>query len=320
MLYTLREIAEKFKINQDFHGAVLYDVPMSLRTTFKVGGLAPLLIEPEDEESLLFVVKICKKEKIPFFVLGGGSNIVVSDEGFDGIVIATRRMQAITVVSDTGKTVQLSCGAGATMQQLVSFCTNNGFSGIEPFSGLPGSVGGAAFMNARCFDLSFSDAAGTIRYVDPDDCVVKELPFTASDWDYKKSPFTGTRFIITCVSVTVQSSGVVDHDSIEKKCAEYVAQRIAKGHFKYPCAGSVFKNNHAFGAPTGKLIDDVGLKGYAIGGAQIAPWHGNIIINTGGATQSDIQKLVEYVTSVVKEKTGFILEPEIIFCGKKSII
>ena len=210
------------------------------------------------------------------------------------------------------------------MAAFVDFCTKKNLSGAEQFAGLPGTVGGAVYMNARCFDRSVSDILYSTTHIEYTDEKAKltEMPFTASDWDYKKSPFQAhtaedgsqiTQRYITSATFRLTPAGASAHEQIVADCKKYIAERVDKGHFKYPSAGSVFKNNRAFGAPSGKLIDDCGLKGLAIGGAQIAPFHGNFIINTGNATADDIYKLVKEAQKAVQNKFGYLLEPEIIF-------
>ncbi len=327
-MYTLREITEKFKTNNKFTGTVLENEPVAPRTTFKIGGAAPLLLEPETQDSLAYALSELHGLQVPVFVLGGGSNIVVSDNGFDGAVVATCRLDSISAETKAGapaavpadlmqgQQVTVTCGAGVTMQQFVYFCIKHGLSGAENFAGLPGSVGGAAYMNARCFDTSVSDIIGAVTFMHKDGSGCCTKVFAESDWGYKKSPFTGTDLVIASVQFNVTACGSGGQQALEEKCAAAVAARGARGHFKYPSAGSVFKNNHDFGAPTGKIIDDAGLKGFAVGGARIAPWHGNIIINEHNATQADVRALTDYVMQKIKEKTGFNLELEIIFCGK----
>ena len=205
------------------------------------------------------------------------------------------------------------------MAALVKFCTENSISGMEQFAGLPGSVGGAVYMNARCFDLSISDRLFSVSWIDYSDKKIKlhQGLFDPSEWDYKKSPFQSSsekdQLYITQATFRLTPAGASAHDRICTDCKKYIAERVDKGHFKYPSAGSVFKNNHAFGAPSGKLIDNCGLKGLTCGGAQIAPFHGNFIINTGSATAADIRTLVSQAQKAVYDKFGFQLEPEIIF-------
>ena len=319
IVYNLREIAENFKTAGNFKGTILLNEKMAPHTTFRVGGPAPLFIEPADTSSLITALSVFREQRIPYFILGGGSNIVVSDAGFDGAVVSMNSLKEI-VRSDMGcvpvleDSVFLKCGAGLSVASLVNYCTGNHFTGMEPFAGLPGTIGGAVYMNARCFDLSISDVFASAEYIDTGTLEIRKYVFNKDDWDYKKSPFqTGGKIIVAAVLKCVKAE---ESAAIAVRCAHFIEERRAKGHFKYPSAGSVFKNNHAFGKPSGVIIDEAGLKGKQIGGAQIAPWHGNFIININNASESDIRALVDYTISTVKEKTGFILEPEIIFCGK----
>jgi UDP-N-acetylenolpyruvoylglucosamine reductase len=312
-MYSIRETAEKFNIRRNFKGAVLFSEPMSRHTTFKVGGPAPLYLEPADVPSLLFALRTLKDDGFPYFILGGGSNIVVSDSGFDGAVICTGSMNEIS--ADRGLAV---CGAGAAMSSIVTFCTEHVLSGLETFAGLPGTAGGAVFMNARCFNVSVSDVLVSADYIDTETLEPASYRYDPADWDYKKSPFQqGGRIVTKTVFRTTQLPET-EQESIAEKCRGFVNERVSKGHFKYPSAGSVFRNNRSFGKPSGKIVDEAGLCGCSIGGAQIAPWHGNFIINRDNATAADIRALVAHAVEAVREKTGFTLEPEIIFCGRSD--
>lgn len=350
-MISIRELAENFKADENYRGSVLSDEPMSKHTTMRTGGNAALFLVPADTDSLVHALAACSNAGfIPgkggrsVFILGGGSNLIVSDDGFDGAVISTAGLNQISAekspfrvadktscaaihsAADAGSVI-VSCGAGASMSSFVSFCTDNILSGAEQFAGLPGTAGGALFMNARCFDKSISDILAGADYIDADSLAVVHYDFTASDWDYKKSPFQGTGRVIIRAYFRLSRSGAPDEESctggmsarrerIAAECKKYIDERVSKGHFKYPSAGSVFKNNRSFGRPSGKIIDECGLRGYAVGGAQIAPWHGNFIINTGNAKSAEIKQLVDYTIRQVKDKTGFTLEPEVIFCGK----
>jgi UDP-N-acetylmuramate dehydrogenase len=315
---SIRETAEKFNIYGNFKGRIRLSEPMSSHTSFKVGGPAPLFIEPADVPSLIFAVRTLKDDAVPYFILGGGSNIVVSDRGFNGAVIFTGGINAVTDCSGF-----VTCGAGAPMSYVVDYCTAHALPGLEKFAGLPGTAGGALYMNARCFGLSVSDVLVSVEYIDTVSLETVSYVPDPADWDYKKSPFqprdkgslqNAGRIITKAVFRTIVPPGV-QKESIEAECRKYVGERVSKGHFRYPSAGSVFRNNHSFGKPSGSIIDEAGLCGYEIGGAQIAPWHGNFIINKNNATESDIKTLVNYIISTIREKTGFTLEPEIIFCG-----
>ncbi|MBQ9627433.1 MAG: UDP-N-acetylmuramate dehydrogenase [Treponema sp.] len=339
---SIEQIAEKFKSKKI---GLFFEEELSARSSFKIGGKAALLAEPSDEESLAFALTETRNAKIPYFILGGGTNVLFDDSGFDGIVVSTKKLAGISVekdvrvkpehdaeaspvipaldagifFSEASSKAIIRAAAGESVAALVSFAEREGLAGLEEFAGLPGTVGGAVYMNARCFDREMSDVAAKITWLEwtPQDgdaasagaFRVKSAVFSPSDWAYKKSPFTGTGRVVLSAEFTVQKG---DKASISKKAAAFIQERKNKGHYKAPCAGSVFKNNRAFGRPTGKIIDELGLKGERRGGAQIAPFHGNIIINAGGASSADVRALVDLCKARAKEKFGIDLEEEIV--------
>ncbi len=308
---TLRKIAENFNKNIE----ILYDEPMSKHTTFKVGGNAAVFFAPHTIEELEQLATCLKENSQSFFVLGGGSNLVVSDAGISRAVICTQKINHIdTTAADSVSrdSLLLKCGSGTLMDNLAAFCEANSISGLETFSGLPGTIGGAVYMNARCYERSISDVLESVLYLNTQTGKTAVYRFNEQDWAYKKSPFQNSGNIILEATLKCSKGSA---EQIKAQNSHYVEDRKTKGHFKFPSAGSVFKNNHAFGSPSGKIIDEAGLRGFSIGGAQVAPWHGNFIINTGNATAKDIHDLVLYITQAVKRKTGFELEPEIIFTG-----
>lgn len=293
------------------------------KNTFKISAAADLFIAPKTIEELALSLSIAANSNLPYFVLGGGSNIVFP-EHYNGIIISTEALNQISVEpfpSDTTK-VLVTCSAGTPTATFVNFCTKNNISGAEQFAGLPGSLGGACFMNARCFNKSISDILYSTEHIELDSkgtTQIITLPFDSTKWDYKLSPFQTQKpdlKIVTSATFLLEQKSESQHQEIEADCKKYISERVDKGHFKYPSAGSVFKNNHDFGAPSGKLIDQAGLRGTQIGGAKIADFHGNFIINVNNATQKDIKDLVELTQKTVKEKFGFLLEPEIIFVDK----
>lgn len=292
------------------------------KSTFKVGGSARLYISPRTPEELEATISAVRSAEIPYFITGGASNIVYPDGSYEGAIINTQAIKEIIFDADQlapDGSALVTCQCGLPMAAFVDFCTRKNLSGAEQFAGLPGTVGGAVYMNARCFDRSISDILFSTTHIEFEGQKARqiELPFNPSEWDYKKSPFQKTsekdQLYITSATFKLTAVGEDAHDKIAANCKKYIAERVDKGHFKYPSAGSVFKNNHAFGAPSGKLIDDCGLKGLTIGGAQIAPFHGNFIINIGNATAADIRALVQAAQKAVYDKFGFDLEPEIIF-------
>lgn len=303
--------------------------PLAPKSTFKVGGNARLYICPQTIEQLESTISAVRSAELPYFVTGGASNVVYPDGTYEGAIINTQAIKEIIYdpdekASDRPDSVLVTCQCGVPMAAFVDFCTRKNLSGAEEFAGLPGTIGGAVYMNARCFDRSISDILYSTTHIEfqGDKAHQIELPFNSADWDYKKSPFQASsspngfqsrQRYLTQATFRLTAAGAAAHDHIASDCKKYIAERVDKGHFKYPSAGSVFKNNHAFGAPSGKLIDECGLKGLTAGGAQIAPFHGNFIINTGNASAADIKSLVEQAKKAVLEKFGFKLEPEIIF-------
>ncbi len=355
MSYSIREIGENIKNSPLFSGSIEYSVPLSDLTTMRVGGPAQIFIRPQNEVSAAVAVSICRQSGIKVFILGGGSNVVVNDEGFSGAVIASRSMSGISLFPKTldqfsvedypnakeAVRVEVEVQSGTQIQELSQWCERYGITGLETFAGLPGTVGGATYMNARCYETDFSSTIKSVRYIDLDaipvgiesmspydikyDSFIKTYTMTEdkADWDYKKSPFQKKRRLITMVTMELlaldpyicggQTANPAIQDYIKQKNMMRIQDRQDKGQFKAPSSGSVFKNNHAYGKPSGAIIDEVGLKGTKIGGAQVAPWHGNFIINNGTASAADIRKLVSFVREKVHENTGFNLEPEIIF-------
>lgn len=302
---------ENFNIPEDFRGFIGHNEKFSDHTTFKTGGLIPLYAAPADEESLISLLKAFSQAQIPSFILGGGSNLVPADEGINFAVISTEALCGIDVYGSE-ESLSLTCGSGTPIKKVTDFCIENGLSGMETFAGLPGTAGGAAYMNARCYGASISDVLVSARYVSggAEGYEIREYVMDQKDWDYKKSPFQNGSGVIVSVSFRV---GRGDSSSIAEKSASYVKDREEKGHFRYPSAGSVFKNDRNIGKPSGQIVQEAGLRGLQVGGAQVAPWHGNFIINTGNAVSSDIRKLSEMVVSEVKKQTGFELENEILF-------
>ena len=322
---------EKINSGGKYSLTLRYDESMSLHTTFKAGGKADVWVRPGKESFPAYAAKIlpaAREEGIPVFVLGAGANIVVSDRGIRGIVLDTGAFRGIgkredryaspgeaagaSPPSEGNSLFSVSVLSGTSVDGLSARLAERGLSGLEFLSGMPGSVGGAVWMNARCYEKSVSDVLIETEILDGN-YQRQKLPFRAEDFSYKKSPFQGRETLILSARFAVRFRESLD---IYNEMATYRRDRTDKGHYRFPSAGSAFKNNHDFGAPTGRIIDQLGLRGLNIGGAQVAPWHGNIIINTGNASASDIRLLVDEVARRVKDARGFDLESEIIFVGE----
>ncbi len=320
----IASLAGKLAESPRFKGRVLPGEPLAPRTTMRVGGAATVLVVPDDAESAVYAACAARRAGLPLFILGGGSNVIVDDGGLDALVISLERLDAISC-----KDGLLTAGAGATFDGITEFCAAHCLKGLSSFAGLPGTAGGAAYMNARCYGVSASDLLESVSYVNldeikeekngPDDFALANLTKvyhnSVDEWAYKKSPFQSFRSLILSVVFRVEAVGMSGDNerAIRLENEGFREDRRNKGHFRAPSAGSVFKNDRRFGKPSGQLIDEAGLKGLVVGGAQIAPWHGNFIINTGSATAGDIKALVERARTAVMERTGFTLETEIIF-------
>ena len=351
-MVTIRKFIEKINSRGKFPVSVRYNEPMYRHTTFKVGGRADVWIRPGKEIFPSYAARLLKaarEEDIPVFILGSGANIVVSDLGIRGIVLDTgayrgigKREEMRISGSPRGRVsnadlppddVNPASGAenfaalkasrehpqffvtvlaGTSVDGLASRLADRGLSGLEFVAGMPGSVGGAVWMNARCYEKSISDVLIDVEILD-ENYEQHRMPINPDDFSYKKSPFQARSVLILSASFAVRFRESVD---IRKENAVYRQDRTDKGHYRFPSAGSAFKNNRSFGDPSGRIIDQLGLRGLGIGGAQIAPWHGNFIINTGNATASDIRFLVNEVARRVKEERGFELESEILFVGE----
>jgi UDP-N-acetylmuramate dehydrogenase len=289
---------------------------MAELSTFKAGGPADCWLRPCGEGFPSFTAALINAARaggIPLFILGGGANILAADLGLRGIVIDTRGWTG--AIEQPRREGLLRLRAGTSLDDAAEIAANAGLSGLEFLAGMPGSVGGAVWMNARCYGSEIADVLAEMEVIDFSGSAPRyaQLPVVKEEFGYKKSPFQGRDFLILSASFRLTAGETA---AIRAAMDAHRADRAAKGHYRYPSAGSVFKNNSAFGKPTGQIIDELGLCGLQKGGAQVAPWHGNIIVNTGGASASDIRALVDEVAARVKTATGFTLEPEILFIGE----
>jgi UDP-N-acetylmuramate dehydrogenase len=284
------------------------DEPMSEHSSFRIGGPADLYVLPADAAEAAEVLRVCTREGVPVFLLGGGTNILVSDRGVRGTVVDLSRLAGIRVQDSL-----VTALAGTPVSDVSEEACTRGLSGLEFAYSLPGSVGGAVWMNARCYGGEISDVLERADYLHGDDLQSRRYEKNSADWGYKKSPFRVNRRVVLSASFRLRPG---DPAEMRQKMKSYREDRERKGHFLHPCAGSIFKNNRAFGAPTGQLVDSLGLKGTRIGDAQIAPYHGNIFINTGNARASDMRTLIEKVEQEARARLGFELEREVILVGE----
>jgi UDP-N-acetylmuramate dehydrogenase len=311
----LRNIVEKINMNDLFSGELRFDEPMSLHTTFKVGGPADLYIKPANEnfpEIAAKIINLAREENIPLFVLGGGANIVVADKGIRGIVLDSTGWFGSSYTEE-GADYRVTIRSGTLIDTAIEEAAQRGLSGLEFLAGMPGTYGGAIWMNARCYGFSISDKLIETEILD-ESTQRKNIPFNAEDFDYKKSPFQNRDVFILSGTFRLEKKPV---EEIRSVMEDHRNDRESKGHFRLPSGGSSFKNNTDFGKHTGKIIDELGLRGLTIGGAKVADWHGNIIVNNGNATAKDIRSLVETIKAKAKAELNIELEPEILFVGEE---
>ena len=280
---------------------VMADEPMNAHTTFKVGGPAALYVIPSNEEMLSRIIKACRTAESGYYVIGNGSNLLVNDDGFDGVIIEIGRPMSDIRVSDTVITAQ----AGASLAMIAAKARDESLTGLEFASGIPGNLGGACIMNAGAYDGQMKDVLASVSLMDCDGSIHEE---TAEDiklsYRYSNIP---ERDMIVVSAVLKLSKG--DRDEITAKMKELNSRRAEKQPLEYPSAGSTFKRPEGYFA--GKLIQDSGMRGYCVGGAQVSEKHAGFVINRGGATAADIWQLTEDVIRTVKDKTGVTLEREI---------
>ncbi|HTZ50110.1 MAG TPA: UDP-N-acetylmuramate dehydrogenase [Spirochaetia bacterium] len=287
--------------------AARLDEPMAPHTSFRIGGPADLFVAPSSPAEAEEVLAVCARESVPVFLLGGGTNLLVADRGIRGAVVDLSRLAGISVQDDV-----LTAQAGTPVSDVSEAACAHGLSGLEFAYSLPGSVGGAVWMNARCYDSEISDVLEQVDYLDLATLQRHRYVVKREDWAYKTSPFQDRGRLVLSASVRLKPG---DPRRMRGEMQSHREDRERKGHFRYPCAGSLFKNNRAFGAPTGQLIDSLGLKGARVGDAQVAPYHGNIFINVGAARASDMRALIEQVEAAVRDRLGFQLEREVILAG-----
>lgn len=281
---------------------IIRDADMSKFTTFKIGGPAKLVIEPSSVDSLSNVLKACKEEGIKPIVLGNGSNVLVSDEGIDGVVIVMG--EAFSKIEYFGNNM-VRAQAGAKVSSLCNFCLEYSLTGLEFAFGIPGTVGGAAFMNAGAYGGEMKDVIMVVNHMNLDG---ERGSFQGSQlgFSYRHSAYASSDLIITSVIFLLDSG---NPDAIKTKMTDILNRRKAKQPLEFPSAGSTFKRPEGYFAAA--LIDECGLKGKTVGGAQVSEKHAGFVINKGGATAKDVLGLMDEIMRTVKEQKGVELEPEV---------
>ncbi len=298
---SLKALAETLKIKYSENEA------MALHTSFKIGGAADIFLSPDSAQKLAEILSFVKREEIPFFILGSGSNLLVSDKGIEGAVISTAELSDLRLVDET----TIYAGAGVSLAALCCFARDNGLTGLEFAYGIPGSVGGAIYMNAGAYGGDMSGVALSAESLNGQGNVITR-PLEELELSYRHSIFEENGEVILGATFRLQKG---DRETIAAEMTRIIEKRKLSQPLEFPSAGSTFKRPEGYFAAA--LIDKCGLKGRAVGGAKVSEKHAGFVINFDKATCSDVLELIEVIKDTVKQAEGVDLSTEVIFVGKK---
>ena len=285
---------------------ILEKEPMSNHTTFRIGGPADFFAAPDTMEQAAAIVRICREQNYPFYVIGNGSNLLVSDEGYRGLILQLyRNFSEITVEGE-----EITVQAGAMLSVIAKKALAYSLTGFEFASGIPGTIGGAAVMNAGAYGGEMKDVLTEVTVLTKEN-EIKVIPVEELQLSYRHSVIPQNEWIVLGAKLRLKK-GV--EAQIRARMEELKEQRVTKQPLEYPSAGSTFKRPEGYFA--GKLIMDAGLRGYTVGGAQVAEKHCGFVVNRGGATAADVLQLMADVSDKVKEQFGVTLEPEVKMLGE----
>lgn len=284
---------------------ILPEEPMCRHTTFRVGGPAQCLVRISSMEQLKRIVPYLRQIEVPFFILGNGSNLLVGDKGYSGIILQiSDRMNEVTVEDD-----RIRVQAGALLSQVSKAALEHGLTGLEFASGIPGTIGGGVVMNAGAYGGEMKQVVERVTVMDKQGETL-ELLAEDMEFGYRTSVIKNRPFIVLEVCLKLCRG---DKEEISLKMEELARRRREKQPLEFSSAGSTFKRPDGYFA--GKLIMDAGLRGYSIGGARVSEKHCGFVVNTGKATAADVAEVIQEVRDRVKDKFGVTLEPEVIFLG-----
>ena len=273
---------------------------MSEHTTYKVGGPCRFFVQPKSIEKLVLLINLLKENNIRFKIIGNGSNLIFSSKLYDGVIINLSKLNEVEINDTTVKVM-----AGYSLIKLSNLCANNNLAGIEFASGIPGCIGGAIYMNAGAYNSDMSSIIQDVTFLD-EDLNIKTLEPKDLDFGYRHSIFMDKKYTILYANIKLnkgKKSEIIELMNVRRQ------RRIESQPLEYPSAGSVFRNPGP-DIYSGKLIEDLGLKGYSIGGAKVSEKHANFIVNYNNATAEDIKKLIDLIIEKVKEKYNITLRVE----------
>ncbi len=284
------------------------NVSLAGYTTFRIGGPADVLVQAGEEEQLERVLAWCRESGRPWILLGRGSNVLVDDAGFRGtVILLDGTLAQIEVRGD-----QITAGAGASLARIARTALEHELTGVEYAAGIPGTLGGAVYMNAGAYGGEIGRTVSSIRYLDKEG--IHEIGPEEAGFEYRSSRFMRENAIVLGAEMTLQPG---DRQAIMDRMQELAEQRKSKQPLEYPSAGSMFKHPEGFFA--GKLIQDAGLAGYSVGGAQVSEKHCGFVINRGNATAEDVRELVRQVADRVEQTFGVRLEPEVRYLSQEGL-
>ena len=299
------EIKQKF-CREFGSDRVLLEEPMKRHTTFRIGGPAEVFVMPGNLEEVQRILEICRTEDLPYFILGNGSNLLVSDHGYRGVIIQLdRNLGEITV-----KGTEIRAAAGSLLSTIAATARKSSLTGFEFAGGIPGTLGGAVTMNAGAYGGEMKDVLKEVTVMNQDGEILT-IPADKLELGYRTSIIKTAGYIVLEAVISLKEGNIEEITALGRKLS---AQRIKKQPLEYPSAGSTFKRPEGYFA--GKLIMDSNLRGYRVGGAQVSEKHCGFVINAGGATAEDVSILMKNVTDIVYEKFGVKLEPEVKFLGR----
>lgn len=280
--------------------------PMNRHTTFRIGGPADYFLLPSTAEEVKKILEICKEKELPYFILGNGSNLLVSDEGYCGVIIQLYRNYGGITVEGTN----IRAGAGALLSQIASAAKNASLTGFEFAGGIPGTLGGAVVMNAGAYGGEMKNVLKEVTVM-TEQGEIMTIPAEKLEMGYRTSLVKKAGYLVLEAVISLKAGDVEEIKAIMKDLTE---KRVSKQPLEYPSAGSTFKRPEGYFA--GKLIMDAGLRGYQVGGAQVSEKHCGFVINKGNATAADVCGLMKDVQEKVQEQFGVTLEPEVKFLGE----
>ncbi|NMA82262.1 MAG: UDP-N-acetylmuramate dehydrogenase [Epulopiscium sp.] len=295
------------RLQQKVHShCILVKEPMKNHTSFKIGGPADLFIIPESQDQLIHAVATCKELQVPYYIMGNGSNLLVSDKGYRGVIIQVyKNLSHFTIEGET-----VWAESGILLSTLSKKILAAELEGFEFASGIPGTLGGALYMNAGAYGGEMKDIVEAVHLINEQGGAMI-LSNEEMEFGYRRSILQEKSYIVTAAKMKLKKG---DPKAIIEKMQDFTERRKTKQPLEYPSAGSAFKRPEGFFA--GKLVMDAGLRGYRIGGAQVSEKHCGFIINTGDATAQDVKALLLYVQDKVFEKFGVQLEPEVRMIGE----